>query len=327
MKILVFDTKGYTIDSFQKANTGHEIRYTEDRLTAANVDICKGFDVICVFVNDSIDRHVIDVLVENGVKLLALRCAGFNNVDIEYARLRLPVVRVPDYSPYAVAEHAIALMMALNRKTHKAYSRTREYNFALKGLMGFDMFGKTVGVIGTGRIGRNLIRILLGFGCRVLAYDAYPDKVYEKDAGIQYVSLDILYAESDIISLQCPLTKETRYIINKDSLAKTKPGVMIINTSRGGLIQTDDLIEALKSGQVSCAGLDVYEEEENYFFEDHTDNVLQDNTLSGLLALPNTLVTSHQAFFTREAIDNIATTTFQNIDDFFTGIASVNRVV
>ncbi len=277
--------------------------------------------------NDTADVAVIDAMADNGVKLLALRCAGFNNVDLEAAKGKLPVVRVPAYSPYAVAEYSLALMLLLNRKIHRAYWRTRDGNFSLNGLMGFDMHGKTVGIIGTGKIAKILIRILKGLGMHILAYDVYPDYKFAEEEGITYTTLDELYKSSDIISLHCPLTEQTRYIINDDSIAKMKDGVMIINTGRGQLIHTNALIEGLKEKKIAAAGLDVYEEEGDYFYEDKSDKIIDDDVLARLLSFNNVIVTSHQAFFTKEAMHNIAETTLQNIEDFRQNRPLVNEVI
>lgn len=277
--------------------------------------------------NDTADAAVIDAMADNGVKLLALRCAGFNNVDLEAAKGKLPVVRVPAYSPYAVAEYSLALMLSLNRKIHRAYWRTRDGNFSLNGLMGFDMHGKTVGIIGTGKIAKILIRILKGLGMHILAYDVYPDYKFAEEEGITYTTLDELYKNSNIISLHCPLTEQTRYIINDDSIAKMKDGVMIINTGRGQLIHTNALIEGLKEKKISAAGLDVYEEEGGYFYEDKSDKIIDDDVLARLLSFNNVIVTSHQAFFTKEAMHNIAETTLQNIEDFRQNRPLVNEVI
>ena len=266
-------------------------------------------------------------MVENNVKLLALRCAGFNNVDLAAAKDKLPVVRVPAYSPYAVAEYSLALMLSLNRKIHRAYWRTRDGNFSLNGLMGFDMHGKTIGIIGTGKIAKILIKILKGFGMRILAYDVFPDHKFAEEEGITYTTLDELYRESDIISLHCPLTEETRYLINDSSIDKMKDGVMIINTGRGQLIHTNALIEGLKEKKISAAGLDVYEEEGDYFYEDKSDKIIDDDVLARLLSFNNVIVTSHQAFFTKEAMQNIAETTLQNIEDFRLNRPLVNEVI
>lgn len=320
-RIAFFGAKPYDTASFDKVNEayGYDIRYFKGHLNANNVLLTAGADVVCIFVNDTADAAVIDALVENGVKLLALRCAGFNNVDLEAAEGRLPIVRVPAYSPYAVAEYTLALMLSLNRKIHRAYWRTRDGNFSLLGLMGFDMHGKTAGIIGTGKIARILIHMLKGLGMRVLANDLYPDEAFAREEGFEYVPLDVLYRESDIISLHCPLTDQTRYLINDESIAKMKKGVMIINTGRGQLIHTNALIEGLKEKQVSAAGLDVYEEEGDYFYEDKSDKIIDDDVLARLLSFNNVIVTSHQAFFTKEAMHNIAETTMQNIEAFRQG--------
>lgn len=320
-KIAFFGAKPYDMVSFDKVNEqfGYDIRYFKGHLNANNVMLTTGADVVCIFVNDSADREVVDALVKNEVKLLALRCAGFNNVDLEAAAGRLPVVRVPAYSPYAVAEYTVALMLSLNRKIHRAYWRTRDGNFSLNGLMGFDMHGKTAGIIGTGKIAKILIHILKGLGMRILANDLYPDEAFAKEEGFEYVPLDVLYRESDIISLHCPLTDQTRYLINEESIAKMKKGVMIINTGRGQLIHTNALIGGLKDKQVSAAGLDVYEEEGDYFYEDKSDKIIDDDVLARLLSFNNVIVTSHQAFFTKEAMYNIAETTMQNIEAFLHG--------
>ena len=300
-KIAFFGAKPYDIASFDKVNEkyNYDIRYYKGHLNPNNVVLTQDTDVVCIFVNDTADAAVIDAMVDNGVKLLALRCAGFNNVDLKAAKGKLPVVRVPAYSPYAVAEYSLALMLSLNRKIHRAYWRTRDGNFSLNGLMGFDMHGKTIGIIGTGKIARILIRLLKGFGMRILAYDLYPDMKFAGEEGISYVSLDELYRESDIISLHCPLTDQTKYMIDKDSIDKMKEGVMIINTGRGQLINTNDLIEGLKEKKIAAAGLDVYEEEGEYFYEDKSDKIIDDDVLARLLSFNNVIVTSHQAFVTK----------------------------
>ena len=328
-KIAFFGAKPYDIASFDKVNEkyNYDIRYYKGHLNPNNVVLTQDTDVVCIFVNDTADAAVIDAMVDNGVKLLALRCAGFNNVDLKAAKGKLPVVRVPAYSPYAVAEYSLALMLSLNRKIHRAYWRTRDGNFSLNGLMGFDMHGKTIGIIGTGKIARILIRLLKGFGMRILAYDLYPDMKFAGEEGISYVSLDELYRESDIISLHCPLTDQTKYMIDKDSIDKTKEGVMIINTGRGQLINTNDLIEGLKEKKIAAAGLDVYEEEGEYFYEDKSDKIIDDDVLARLLSFNNVIVTSHQAFFTKEALHNIAETTLQNIEDFRCHRPLVNEVI
>ena len=328
-KIAFFGAKPYDIASFDKVNEkyNYDIRYYKGHLNPNNVVLTQDTDVVCIFVNDTADAAVIDAMVDNGVKLLALRCAGFNNVDLKAAKGKLPVVRVPAYSPYAVAEYSLALMLSLNRKIHRAYWRTRDGNFSLNGLMGFDMHGKTIGIIGTGKVARILIRLLKGFGMRILAYDLYPDMKFAGEEGISYVSLDELYRESDIISLHCPLTDQTKYMIDKDSIDKMKEGVMIINTGRGQLINTNDLIEGLKEKKIAAAGLDVYEEEGEYFYEDKSDKIIDDDVLARLLSFNNVIVTSHQAFFTKEALHNIAETTLQNIEDFRCHRPLVNEVI
>lgn len=328
-KIAFFGAKPYDIASFDKVNEkyNYDIRYYKGHLNPNNVVLTQDTDVVCIFVNDTADAAVIDAMVDNGVKLLALRCAGFNNVDLKAAKGKLPVVRVPAYSPYAVAEYSLALMLSLNRKIHRAYWRTRDGNFSLNGLMGFDMHGKTIGIIGTGKIAKILIRLLKGFGMRILAYDLYPDMKFAGEEGISYVSLDELYRESDIISLHCPLTDQTKYMIDKDSIDKMKEGVMIINTGRGQLINTNDLIEGLKEKKIAAAGLDVYEEEGEYFYEDKSDKIIDDDVLVRLLSFNNVIVTSHQAFFTKEALHNIAETTLQNIEDFRCHRPLVNEVI
>lgn len=328
IKIAFFDTKSYDRESFDKENErlGYELHYYKDRLSVRTAQLAQGKDVVCVFVNDECDARVIDALAAYGVKLIALRCAGFNNVDMGAAKGKIPVVRVPAYSPHAVAEYAVTLMLCLNRKVYRSVYRTREGNFKLKGLMGFDMYGKTVGIIGMGRIAKELVKILRGFGMNVVAYDPYPDTKFAEEHQARLVTLDELYAESDIISLHCPLTDDTKFIINSKSIAKMKPGVMIVNTGRGKLIHTEDLIEGLRSGQIGSAGLDVYEEEQNFFYEDRSDKMLDDDKLALLLIMPNVIVTSHQAFFTREAMHNIAVTTLGNIGAWAAGKPLENEV-
>jgi len=329
IKVAFFDAKSYDEVSFNKTNAdyGFDIRYYQEHLNLKTVPLAKGADVVCIFVNAECNAAVIDELIKNGVKLIALRCAGFNNVDLHAAKGRIKVVRVPAYSPHAVAEYAVSLMLALNRKIFRAVNRTREGNFALKGLMGFDMYGKTAGVVGMGRIAKELIKILHGFGMKVLAYDLYPDTEFAKHYDVRMVSLDELYAESDIISLHCPLTPETTFLINAQSIAKMKPGVMIINTGRGKLIHTEELIEGLRTKQVGSAGLDVYEEEKNYFYEDRSDKIIDDDVLARLLMMPNVVLTSHQAFFTAEAMHNIALTTLESIKEFSEGKELTNEVM
>lgn len=327
-KIAFFDAHSYDRESFNATNKdfGFEIEYHKERLTLSSVPLAKGKDVVCIFVQAECDARVIDALVKNGVKLIALRCAGFNNVDIKYAQGKIPVVRVPAYSPHAVAEYAVTLMLALNRKIYRAVNRTREGNFKLSGLLGFDMYGKTAGLIGLGKIAKEVAKILRGFGMNVLAYDLYQDKEFAEKHDIKYTSLDEIYAKSDIISLHCPLTDQTKYIINDESIAKMKQGVMLINTGRGKLINTESLIKGLRNGKIACAGLDVYEEEQNFFYEDRSDKLIDDDKLALLLMDPNVIVTSHQAFFTREAMHNISQTTLQNIKDWEEGRPLVNAV-
>ena len=329
MKISFFDTKGYDEKYFKKFNEkyGFDIMFFESKLNIDSIPLTQESDAVCVFVNDILDSEVIKQLSENGVKIIALRCAGYNNVDLDAAKkYNISVVRVPAYSPYAVAEHTVSLIMTLNRKIHKSYSRTREGNFSLNGLLGFDMNGKTAGIIGTGKIALITIKILRGFGMRVLAYDPYPNEKAAEELGFEYVDLDTLYKNSDIISLHCPLNKNTKYIINKESIGKMKDGVMLINTGRGLLIDSVALVEGLKSSKIGYAGLDVYEEEAEYFFEDFSDRLIGDDVLARLLSFNNVLVTSHQAFFTQEAIEAIAQTTLENLNQFLKGEVLENGV-
>ncbi len=328
IRIAFFDAKPYDIASFNRINKdiGYEIKSFKSRLSMDNVVLTKGFNVVCVFVNDIVDKEVIDSLIENGVELIALRCAGYNNLDIKHAYGKIHAVRVPAYSPYAVAEHAAGLILTLNRKIHKAYSRTRESNFSIDGLEGFDLYGKTAGIIGAGKIGRVLINILKGFGMDLLVYDHYRDEEYAAKIGFKYADLDTLYKESDLISLHCPLTKETHHMINSVTIEKMKQGVMLINTSRGHLVDTKSLIDALKRGKIGSAGLDVYEEEANYFFEDFSGSMVTDDLLARLLTFNNVIVTSHQAFLTKEALSNIAETTMKNISDYFSGEYLENEI-
>ncbi len=330
VKITFFGTQPYDERSFNEVNReyGFNITYFKGHLNLNNVMLSQGTDAVCIFVNDTADEPILKALAANGVKLVALRCAGYNNVDIQAAAdNNLTVVRVPAYSPYAVAEHTVALMLSLNRKIPRATWRTRDGNFSLNGLLGFDMHGKTAGIIGTGKIAKVLIKILRGLGMNILAYDIYPDHNFARENQVVYTSLDELYRCSDIISLHCPLTDETKYLINDYSISKMKDGVMIINTGRGQLIHTNALIEGLKHKKVGSAGLDVYEEESEYFFEDQSDRIIDDDVLARLLSFNNVIVTSHQAFFTQEALENIATTTLQNIQDYFDGKPLVNRVL
>ena len=317
MKIAVFSAKKYDREFLSAANgSRHELRFFEPHLSEETAGLAAGFDAVCVFVNDQVNAAVIARLHSLGVRLIALRCAGYNNVDLAAAKKHgISLVRVPAYSPYAVAEHTIALMLALNRKLHRAYNRVREGNFALDSLLGFDMHGKTVGVIGTGQIGTVVAQILTGFGCPTLAFDPIPNETC-RSLGVRYVALDELFAESDIITLHCPLTPENKYMINAAAIARMKNGVMLINTSRGALLDTLSIIDALKSGKVGYIGLDVYEEEEQIFFEDRSGLILSDDVFARLLTFPNVIITGHQAFFTREALSNIAATTIDNINRF-----------
>lgn len=329
-KIAVFDAKPYDRVTFDRVNEkyGFELTYHKEHLDINNVVLANGADAVCIFVNAVVDSDVVAKLKSYGINLIALRCAGFNNVDILAAeKHRVKVVRVPDYSPHAIAEHTLALMLCLNRKVHRAFLRTRDGNFSLVGFEGFDMYGKTVGVIGTGKIGKVAIGLFKGLGMNVLAYDLYPDNAFAEAEGIKYVTLDELYANSDIITLHCPLTKETEYLICDESINKMKDGVMIVNTGRGKLIHTRHLIDGLLSRKIGYAGLDVYEEEGAYFYEDHSDAVMTDDVLARLLSFNNVIVTSHQAFFTQEAMENIANTTMNSISDFFAGKELKNQVV
>ena len=324
LKIAFFDAKEYDRQSFEASNSSgeFEIRFLETRLTPDTYKLAEGCDVVCVFVNDEINAFVIDKLYEMGIRLIALRCAGYNNVDVQYAYGKVHVVRVPAYSPYAVAEHAMALLLTSIRRIHKAYIRTKDFNFRLEGLTGFDLHGKTVGVIGTGKIGRIFIDICRGFGMNVIAYDKFP----AKDSGIEYVSLEELWSRADIISLHCPLTDENRHMINSSSIAQMKKGVVIINTSRGALIDTEALVEGIKDRKIGAACLDVYEEESNIFFHDYSNHIVNDDVLARLISMPNVIVTSHQAFLTAEALSNIADTTLNNIREFFGSDKCVNEV-
>lgn len=295
-----------------------EFTFFETKLNETTAELAHGYDAVCAFVNDTVDAKVIDILVANGVKVLAMRCAGYNNVDLAYARGKLPVVRVPAYSPYAVAEHAMALLLTSIRRIHKAYNRTREFNFSLNGLTGFDLHGKTVGVIGTGKIGKVFIDICRGFGMKVLAYDKFPSTGLDNGDTVRYVSLEEVFLHSDIISLHCPLTEETYHIIDEAAIDKCKKGVVLLNTSRGALVDAEALLSGIKSRKVGAACLDVYEEESEVFFEDNSGHILEDDTLARLISMPNVIVTSHQAFLTEDALDNIAQTTVQNIVDMIT---------
>ena len=315
MKFAFFDTKPYDKPHFERygKENGVTFKFFETKLNEDTVKLAHGFDGVCIFVNDTVNAAVIDKLHEMGINVLALRCAGFNNVDMKHAYGKIHVVRVPAYSPYAVAEHAMALLLASTRKIHKAFNRSKEFNFSLAGLTGFDLYGKTVGVIGTGKIGRIFVNICLGFGMKVLAYDKFPSKELESTAGVKYVELDELLAHSDIISLHCPLTEETQHLIGKEAIDKCKKGVVLINTSRGALVDSEALLAGIKSRQIGAACLDVYEEESDWFFEDNSANIMEDDTLARLISMPNVIVTSHQAFLTEEALENIAETTVDNI--------------
>lgn len=327
MKIAVFSTYRYDEDFLNQFNTGHQLTYFVVPLNEQTAALTKGFDAICIFVNDSVNAPVIKILHANGIKLIVLRCAGFNNVDIKLAdELGIPVLRVPAYSPEAVAEHAMALILTLNRKTHKAYNRVREGNFSLDKLIGFNLHNRKVAVIGTGNIGKAFCYILKGFGCRISAYDINPDAGL-KELGVTYGTLEETLADADIISLHCPLVDSTRHMINERTLKLFKQGAMLINTSRGGLINTAEVIEAMKSGQLGYLGLDVYEQEAKLFFHDNSEDVIQDDLITRLISFPNVLITSHQGFFTKEAMEQIATTTFNNIDAFANKSELVNRVV
>ncbi len=323
-KIAFFDTKDYDKASFEATNEkfGFEISFFDTKLTKDTVKLAEGHDVVCVFVNDEINKKVIDGLYKIGVKVIALRCAGFNNVDVKAAKGKLTIVRVPAYSPYAVAEHAIALLLTSVRRIHKAYNRTKEFNFSLSGLTGFDFHGKTVGVVGTGKIGRIFIDICKGFGMNIYAFDKFP----AKDLDVKYVSLDELWEKCDIISFHCPLTEENFHMVDAEAIKKMKKGVILVNTSRGGLIDSEALLEGIKQRKIGAACLDVYEEEASFFFKDFSGHILEDDTLARLITMPNVIVTSHQAFLTREALANIAETTLTNIADVLAGKECANEV-
>jgi D-lactate dehydrogenase len=328
-RIVFFGAKSYDRESFDKVNEkfGFELKYFKAHPTLDNVSLTQGATAVCVFVNDPVNADIVRAMADHGVKLIALRCAGYNNVDLQAAaEVGIRVVRVPAYSPHAIAEYALALMLAADRHIPRAVTRTRDGNFSLQGLLGFDLYGKTLGVIGTGKIAKVLVRMLSGFGMTILGYDPYPDEEFALVNAMQYVTLDELFQRSDIITLHCPLTPETRYVINAESIAKMKDGVMIVNTGRGQLIDTNALIEGLKSRKIGSAALDVYEEEGNYFYEDTSDAIIVDDTLARLLSFNNVYVTSHQAFFTREALHNIANTTLRNVKDFVEGKSLINEV-
>jgi D-lactate dehydrogenase len=329
MKIAFFSSQPYDEQFFilHNASEGHELTFFTAQLTNLTAGLAKGYDAVCVFVNDVLNEEVIKILTENGVKIIALRCAGFNNVDLKAASVAgIKVVRVPAYSPHAVAEHAVALLLTLNRKTHKAYNRVRESDFSLNGLMGFDLYKKKVGVVGTGEIGRAFLRIMLGFGCEVMAYDPFPNKEVEA-LGVKYYSLQEILAQADIVSLHCPLNDSTRHLINEQSLAKMKQGVYIINTGRGALINSKDTIIGLKSGRIGGLAMDVYEQEDQLFFHDLSGQIILDDVISRLLTFPNVIITGHQGFFTIEALTQIALVTLANLKAFKNGEILKNEVV
>lgn len=319
-----FDAKPYDIASFENAVKGTDIRFKffETKLNEDTVKLASGCDGVCVFVNDTVNAAVIDALCQMGIRLIALRCAGYNNVDVKHAYGKIHVVRVPAYSPYAVAEHAMAMLLTSIRRVHKAYNRTREFNFSLSGLTGFDLHGKTVGVVGTGKIGRVFIDICRGFGMKVLAYDKFP----AQGVGFDYVSLGELFSRSDVISFHCPLTEDTFHLVNETSIAQMKKGVVLVNTSRGALIDAEALLAGIKARQIGAACLDVYEEESDIFYEDYSGHIVDDDVLARLISMPNVLVTSHQAFLTDEALNNISETTVQNIEKFFADAGCENEL-
>ncbi|VXC22832.1 2-hydroxyacid dehydrogenase [Maribacter litoralis] len=328
MNIAVFSTKSYDQEYFEKYNTEYDYNFSfyETALNADTAKLSADCNVVCVFVNDVVNEETIKILSSNGIQLIALRCAGYNNVDLEAAeKAAIKVVRVPAYSPEAVAEHALALILTLNRKTHKAYNRVREGNFSLKNLIGFNLNNKTIGVIGTGKIGTTFCKLLKGFGCKIIAYDIAENEELVAE-GVEFFPLEEVFGQSDIISLHCPLNKHTKHIVNEDSIAKMKDGVMIVNTSRGALIKTEDAIEGLKNRKIGYLGIDVYEQEENLFFEDLSEHIIQDDMILRLLSFPNVLITSHQAYFTKEAMDQITTITLKNIKSFETDSELENEV-
>ena len=329
MKVAVFSTQEYDREYFDKFNKdyGHDLTYFGTALNASTTVLTQGYDAVCVFVNDKVCQKTIEQLSKNGIKLIVLRCAGFNNVAIETAALNnIKVVRVPSYSPQAIAEHAAALILTLARKTHKAYNRIREGNFSLNNLMGFNLYGKTVGVVGTGNIGAAFCKIMLGFGCKVIAFDIEETAELIQN-GVEYKSLDQILSDSDIISFHCPLTPDTHQLLKKASIAKLKTGAMVINTSRGSLFNTSDVIDALKTGKIGYLGIDVYEEEENLFFKDLSESIIQDDVFERLASFHNVLITPHQGFFTHEAFEEITKTTLQNITDFQNGKPMTNEVL
>lgn len=323
-KVAFFDAKSYDKIWFNKLKDSYdiELKFFENKLNSDTAILTKNFDGAIAFVNDMIDAKTIDIMYENNISVLAMRCSGYNNVDLKAAFEKIHILRVPAYSPYAIAEHAMALILTINRKINHAYNRTRDFNFSLSDFTGFDLYGKTVGVIGTGKIGRCFINICKGFGMNILAYDLYPADI----KGVNYVSLNELFQKSDIISLHCPLTKETKHIVNSKSIELMKDKAFIINTSRGALIDSEALLNALKGGKLGGAGLDVYEEESDIFYEDFSNTIIQDDILVRLLSLHNVIITSHQAFLTNEALKNIAEVTLQNLQDYFDNKALQNEV-
>lgn len=328
MKIAFFSTKNYDKVSFEAANKGHhQLEFFDEQLNSRTAILAEGFDAVCVFVNDKVNSTAIAALDKLGIKAIAFRSAGFNNLNLDAVKkTNIKVVRVPAYSPEAVAEHAVALILTLNRKIHKAYNRVRENNFSIENLTGFNVFGKTVGVIGTGLIGTAFCKIMLGFGCKVLAYDIFEQEALQK-MGVQYLPLDEVLEKSDILSLHCPLLPETYHLINKNTLAKMKKGAMLINTSRGGLLDTQDVIDSLKQRHLGYLGIDVYEQEAGIFFNDHSENIIEDDTISRLLTFPNVIITGHQGFFTNEALEQIATTTLNSLTAIENGEPLNEKVV
>lgn len=329
MKFALFSAQTYDIEAFEKqlAASNHECIFYRQPLSAVNARLAQGCQAVCVFVNDSLDSDCINALQSVGVRYIALRCAGFNNVDREAAyKMGLRIVRVPEYSPHAVAEHSLALILCLNRKLHKAYNRVREGNFSLKGLLGFDLYGKTMGIIGMGRIGQRLSEIMLGLGCSVLAFDPVHSAQWQRRQGFRYVELDQLYAAADIISLNCPLNEDSFHLINADSISLMKKGVMLINTGRGGLIDSKALIDGLKREHIGAVGLDVYEQEDSLFFADHSNDIITDDVLMRLMTFPNVLITGHQAFFTQEAMQKIVDTTLSNLHELETSGSCANEL-
>ncbi len=329
MKIAFFDSHPFEQDAFTQvfAEHPHQLHFLSARLDSDSAASAEGFEAVCSFVNDRLDRACLERLRQLGVRLILLRSAGYNHIDLDAAkRLGLSICNVPEYSPYAVAEHAVALLLTLNRKTHRAFNRVRELNFSLDGLLGFDLHGKTIGIVGTGRIGSVFAHIMHGFGCRILANDLQPDTELEKTLNLHYVELSQLLCESDVISLHLPLTQQSRHLINQQAIAQMKSNVMLINTGRGALIDSKALIKALKLKQIGSAALDVYEEESGVFFEDHSTSGIDDDLLARLTTFPNVLITSHQGFFTREALSNIAQTTLDNVDEFVAGKKLTNAL-